>query len=61
MVPRIDLLLYMVTLSLSVPIALQARDWLYLGEITTVGLFPTFCFFLGLSCSRVVQTIKRVF
>ena len=61
LVTKTDLTIYLVTFSLSLPVALQASNWLYLGEITTVGLFPTFCFFLGFSCSRILQTLQRVF
>ena len=60
LVTRTDLAIYLIAFSLSVPVALQASNWIYLGEITTVGLFPTFCFFLGFSCSKVLQTLRRV-
>jgi hypothetical protein len=61
LVTKNDLVLYVGTLAMGVPVAVQALNLAQIGEIVTVMLFPCFCFLLGLSCCRVLQTIRSVF
>ncbi len=60
LVQRSELAVYLVTIGLAVPIASQTLDLWQLGDVVTAVVFPCFCFFLGFSCSRVLQTIRRV-
>jgi hypothetical protein len=59
--PRSDLVIHLVTIALAVPVALQGTGLLSIVDVVTVGLFPSFCFFLGLSCYGACRTIRRVF
>jgi len=61
LVPRTDLAAYLLTVILAVPIASHAIGWLNLAEPTTIGLFGSFCFFLGISFVEVLKTVRRVF
>jgi hypothetical protein len=60
LVPKGELLVYLVTIALAVPIASQTLNLLQLGDLGTAVIFPCFCFFLGFSCSKVLQTLGRV-
>ena len=61
LIHRTDIAVYLVTVALSLPNAMQTLGWIQLGELTTMSLFGSLCFFLGFSCSRVIQTARRVF
>jgi hypothetical protein len=61
LIPRSDLLVYLVTIILAVPVGLQGMGWLGIADTGTVGLFPSFCFSLGVSSYGAVRTIRRVF
>jgi hypothetical protein len=55
-----ELVIYLVTVSLAVPIASQTLNLWQLGDLVTAAIFPCFCFFLGFSCSKVLQTLRRI-
>ena len=61
LIPKTDLSAYLATVALAVLVALQAVGWLQLGEITTIVLFPSFCFILGISFYGALRMIRRVF
>jgi hypothetical protein len=61
LIPRSDLVAYLATLILSVPVGLQAVNGVQLAGAETVGLFGCFCFFVGFSFSRILLTLRRVF
>ena len=60
-VQRIDLVPYLATLVIAIVAFSEARGWLFLPEIGTLGLFVSLGFAAGLSFGRILQTIRRVF
>lgn len=61
LVTKTDIATYLVTVSLSVPHFLRIMEWIELAELQTIALLIVFCFCLGFSCSRLLQTLRRVF
>ena len=59
--PRKDVATYLATLILSLPLVLVALRWVEFSEPALVGTFGAFCFLFGVSFSRLVQSIRRVF
>ena len=60
-VPWFDGVVYLVTLGLAVPVALQSMGWLQLPETLTIGLSGFLCILLGASICELVRTVRRVF
>ena len=60
-IPVKDAVTYISTLALSVPLILVVARWAEFSEPVLVGLFGVFCFLFGISFSRLVQSIRRVF
>jgi hypothetical protein len=60
-VTRTDLASYIATLALSLPHVLRTGGWIEMVELPTVVLLVLFCFSLGFSSSRLLQTLRRVF
>jgi len=60
LVQRSELAIYLATIALALPIASQTLNIWQLGDLVTSTIFPTFCFLLGFSCSKVLQTLRRV-
>jgi hypothetical protein len=60
-IPRVDMVSYLVTITISVVVALHSKDLLVLPEIGTLGLFVLFGFSAGISFTRGIQSIRRVF
>ena len=60
-IPRIDLAVYLATGGLAVPVTLSAMAWIDVPELGAIGMFGCFCFLLGISFCRIVQSVWRVF
>ena len=60
LVEKTELAVYLATIALALPIASQTLNLWELGDVVTATIFPSFCFFLGFSCSKVIQTLRRV-
>ena len=58
--PKEDILVYIITLGLSVPIANLAFGWLELSDPVIALVYACFFYFLGASSSRLIQTFRRV-
>jgi hypothetical protein len=56
-----DVLSYLVTLVLSLPLILVVLQWIEFSEPILVSIFGCFCFLFGISFSRLIQSIGRVF
>ena len=61
MVTRTDLASYLATLALSIPHVMRTAGWAEMAEFQTIALLVCFCFSLGFSSSRLLQTLRRVF
>jgi len=59
--PRIDLVAYLATTGLSVPVVVLGSEWFKISDIGVVVLFAAFFFLLGASFVRFLQTLRRVF
>jgi len=60
-VPRVDLVAYLATSGLSVPVVVLGSEWLSISDVGVVLLFAVFFFLLGASFVRFMQTLRRVF
>ncbi len=60
-IPRVDLVVYIFTIALAIPVFLLSACLIDMAELSIIGMFRCFCFLLGLSFCRIVQSVRRVF
>lgn len=59
--PRKDIILYVLTGALAVPVALSNTGYIQLTELATIGLLIFFCVLSGISLCRFFEALRRVF
>ncbi len=60
-IPSIDLVPYLGTLGAAIASALQAQGLLHLSQQGTLVLLVSLCLFVGISFTRVLEAIRRVY
>ena len=59
-VSRSDLIFYLVTIAVAAPIASLGTGWFELTDPSIAALFACFYYLLGVSTSRIIQTLRKV-
>lgn len=60
-VPRTDLVVYLATIVLALPVVFSALTLVEIAELSIISIFGCFCFLLGISFTRIVMSVRRVF
>jgi hypothetical protein len=59
--PMRDIATYLATVAASLPLAVIAFQWAQFSEPVIIAMFGLFCFLFGVSFTRVLEGIRRVF